>query len=71
MKLHLNISCFVLYCVYHIPLEIWIAILKERDILEVTAIDGRVILKCSFGLCGLHFFGPEWGPVMDCSKHTD
>ena len=22
-------------------------------------------------ICGLHIFGSEWGPVMDCSKGTD
>ena len=45
MKLHLIISCFVLYCECHIAFEIWIAILKRRDFLEVVAINGRIILK--------------------------
>jgi len=53
----------------------WIAIVKVKDFLQVIAINGRVILKCIlkniFGICGLHFFGSEWGPVMDCSKDTD
>jgi hypothetical protein len=39
--------------------EIWIAILKRRDFLEVTVINGTRILNCilksSFGICGLHF----------------
>jgi len=45
LKLHLTISCFVLCCGCHIPFEIWIAILKRRDSLEVIAISGRIILK--------------------------
>jgi len=28
------------------PLEIWIAIVKGKDFLEVIAINGRIILKC-------------------------
>ena len=55
--------------------KMWIAIVKVKDFLQVIAINGRVILKCIlkniFGICGLHFFGSEWGPVMDCSKDTD
>jgi hypothetical protein len=31
--------------VFHIPLEIWIAILKGRDFLEIIAISGKIILK--------------------------
>jgi hypothetical protein len=31
VKLHLTISCFVLYCGCHIPFEIYIAIMKRRD----------------------------------------
>ena len=46
VKLHLTISSFVLYCGCHIPFEIWIEILKRRDILEVIAINRRLILKC-------------------------
>jgi len=38
VKLHLTISCFVLYCGCHMPFEIWIAILKRRYCLEVIAI---------------------------------
>jgi len=45
VKLHVTISCFVLYYVCHIPLEIWNAILKRRDFLEVIVINGRIILK--------------------------
>ena len=45
MKLHLTISCFVLYCVCHIPCELWNAILKRRDFWN-TAINGRMIMKC-------------------------
>jgi hypothetical protein len=71
VKLQVTISCFVMYCGCHISLEIWIAILKGTDFLDVIAINRRIILKCSFAICGLHLFGSEWGPVMDCSKHTD
>ena len=46
MKLHLTISCFVSYCGCHIPFEIWIAIMERRDLQEVIAITGRIILKC-------------------------
>jgi len=46
VKLHLTISCFMLHCVCHLPLEIWIAILKRRDFMEVIVINGRIILKC-------------------------
>jgi hypothetical protein len=28
------------------PFELWIAIVKRRDLLEVLAINGRIILKC-------------------------
>jgi hypothetical protein len=35
----------MLYCGCYIPLEIWIAVLKERDFLEVIAINGKIILK--------------------------
>jgi hypothetical protein len=45
LKLHLSLSCFVLYCVVHTSFEIWIAILKRRDFLEVIASNGRIILK--------------------------
>jgi hypothetical protein len=29
-----------------VPFEIWIAILKRRVVLEATALNGRIILKC-------------------------
>ena len=45
VKLHLTVSCFMLYCGCHIPFEIWIAVLKRRDILEVVSINGMIILK--------------------------
>ena len=45
MKLHLTIFCFVSYCGCHIPFDICNAILKRKDILEVIAINGRIILK--------------------------
>jgi hypothetical protein len=45
-ELHLTSACCMLYCVCHIPFEIWIANLKRRGFLEVTAIIGRIILKC-------------------------
>jgi hypothetical protein len=55
--------------------KIWFAIVKERDFLEVIAFNGRIILKWSvkiwFAICGMHLFGSECGPVMDCSKDTD
>ena len=51
MKLHLTISCFVLYCGCHIPFEIWNSILKRIDFLEVIAINGRIILKCILKTC--------------------
>jgi hypothetical protein len=46
---------------------------SQREFLEVIAINGRIKLKCiflrnSFGIFGLHLFGCELGPVMDCSK---
>ena len=37
---------FLLYCGSDIHFEIWIAILKRRDFLEVTAINGRIIFQC-------------------------
>jgi hypothetical protein len=40
------ISWFVLCCVCHNPFEIWNAILKRKDFLEVVAINGKIILKC-------------------------
>ena len=46
LKLRLTISSSLLCCGCHIPLEIWIAILKRRDFLEVIAINGTIILKC-------------------------
>ena len=39
VKLHLTISSCMLYCGCHIHFEIWIAIEKRRDILEVLAIN--------------------------------
>jgi len=45
-EMTLNNSCSLLYCGCHMPLEIWIAIVKGRDFLEVIAINGRIILKC-------------------------
>ena len=38
VKLHLTISSFILYCRCHIPFEIWFAILKRRDVLEILAL---------------------------------
>jgi hypothetical protein len=40
---------------------------------EVTAINVRIILKCFFflislGICGMHFFGSKWGPMVKCFK---
>jgi hypothetical protein len=32
LKLHLGVSCFVSYCGYHVPFEIWVAIMKRRDL---------------------------------------
>jgi len=46
VKLHLTISFFVLYCGCHMPLEIWIAVVKSRDSLEVIVNNGRIIMKC-------------------------
>jgi len=46
VKLLLTISFFMLYYGCHMPFEIWIAIVKSRDSLEVVAINGRIILKC-------------------------
>ncbi len=45
VKLHLTVCCFMLYCELHIPFEVCIVILKRRDILEVLAITGIIILK--------------------------
>jgi len=45
-KFHFIVSCFVLYCWCHVPFEIWNEILKGKGILEVIAINGRIILKC-------------------------
>jgi len=45
VKLHLTISCFVLYYGCHMPFEILVEIVKRRDFLEVIAINGRIILK--------------------------
>jgi hypothetical protein len=36
--------CVILWC--HIHFEILIAILKRRDLFEVIAINGRIVLKC-------------------------
>ena len=35
-------SCFQLPCGFHIPFEMWIVILKRRDYLEDTTINGRI-----------------------------
>ena len=43
VKLLFTFFCFVLYCGCHIPFEIWIAVMKRRDFLEVVAINGRII----------------------------
>jgi len=43
VKLRLTVSLFVLYCGCHITFEIWIAILKRRDFLEVMTINGMII----------------------------
>jgi len=45
-KLCNDICYIVLYYGCHMPFELWIAIMKRRDSLEVTAIYGRIILKC-------------------------
>jgi hypothetical protein len=34
--------------VFHVPFEIWIAILKRREILEVIALNGRIMFECTF-----------------------
>ena len=39
VKLHLNVSCFMLCCGCHTPFEMCIVIMKRRDILEVLAIN--------------------------------
>jgi hypothetical protein len=44
-EITLDCFCFGLYCGCDIPFEIWIAILKRRDFLEVIAINGRIIFK--------------------------
>jgi hypothetical protein len=31
LKLHLTVSCSVLYCGFHLPFELWYAIMKKRD----------------------------------------
>jgi hypothetical protein len=41
-----NYFPFLLYCWCHIHFEIWIAVLKRRDFLEVIASNGRIALKC-------------------------
>ena len=55
MKLYCSISFFVLCFGCHIAFEIWIAILKGRDFLEVIAVNGNdniemyfeeVVLEC-------------------------
>jgi hypothetical protein len=55
--------------------EIWIAILKRSDFLEVTVMNGRIVLNCifksSFWNMWTALLCSECGPVMDCSKDTD
>jgi hypothetical protein len=38
-----------------VPFEIWNAILKRRDILEVIDINGRIILKCTLKVVILEY----------------
>ena len=45
-KVPFNYFLFLLYCGCHIHFEIWIAVLKRREFLEVIVINGRIILKC-------------------------
>jgi len=44
----ITLNCFLLCVMFWVPysFKFWIAILKGRDILEVIAINGRIILKC-------------------------
>jgi hypothetical protein len=51
LKLHFTISCFVLYCGCCINFEIWITIMMRRDILEVIAINGRIIVVLEYVDC--------------------
>jgi hypothetical protein len=46
VNLHLTVSCFVLYCICRVPFDIWMAILKRGDVLEVITINGSIIFKC-------------------------
>jgi len=70
VKLHLIMSCCVLCFGFHIALKFGL-----QSFLEVIAFNGRIILKCILKKIvwnmWLHFFGSDWGPVMDCSKDTD
>jgi len=44
----ITLNCFLLCVMFRVPyiFKFWIAVLKGRDILEVIAINGRIILKC-------------------------
>ena len=48
-EITLIIFLLLLYCVCHVPFEIWNVIVKRRDFLEVIAINGNIIsrLNCS------------------------
>jgi len=43
ITLNYFLLCVILWC--HIPCELWNAILKRRDFLEIIALNGRIILK--------------------------
>jgi hypothetical protein len=53
-----------LYCWCHIHFEIWIAVLKRRDFLEVIASNGRMNAWSAFVYS-------ECGPVIGSSKDTE
>ena len=41
-KITINYFLFLYYCGFHVHFDIWSAILKRRDLLEVIDINGRV-----------------------------
>ena len=41
-EITLTYFLFLFYCVCHVHFDIWSAILKRRDLLEVIDINGRV-----------------------------
>ena len=46
-RCEITLNCFLLCVMLWVPypLEIWIAVMKRRDFLEVIATNGRIILK--------------------------